>query len=485
MSTPLASELRQVKRILLTCVLTATAAFAADKPRIIVVPLAGQDAASSGAAAKFTGLLNDELKANEAIEWAPALFTKAAGAAPAATQTNSGSAAAAAEGAKTLAEGKKAFDDLRFEEAAPLLQKGLAAVLADPATTDFEAVFDGYVKLAAANLRMGEEKGAKTALIDLARLAPNYPLPPGYPPVFQREFEKAHKRLEKLPRGQVSIEGPTGSTAFLDGRDLGMVPATEEGVVQGIHYVKVEGGRGQVFGQVVDVKGAMVSVKASYGTAAVVRAPVNVAEDPKVGPVFDGAMLGRVAAYAKAAGADFVLVGTVSKSSDSQLTAYTGLYSAKKNAVSLLTPTAFDTEVLTANTEAYKLAQEAAWRTTKFQPENVPFALGPRPSGTVLVTQNDVPRSVKTGDDVETQGPERKVVLTPQNGDRVIRARNAVIDVDKPVDNDAPPEEVKPGVPTWVWVVTGVVAAAGAGVGGYFAYTAATKPVTGSLTATW
>jgi hypothetical protein len=36
-----------------------------------------------------------------------------------------------------------------------------------------------------------------------------------------------------------------------------------------------------------------------------------------------------------------------------------------------------------------------------------------------------------------------------------------------------------------VWVVTGVAVAAGAGVGGYFGITALTKPVTGTVTATW
>ena len=210
---------------------------------------------------------------------------------------------------------------------------------------------------------------------------------------------------------------------------------------------------------------------------------MNVAEDPKVTALVDSALLNRLGNYAKAAGAEYLVLGTVSKSSDSQLTAYTGVYSAKKNAIALLTPTAFDTEVLTANTEAYKLAQESVWRIGKFTAENVPFALGPKQSGTVLVTKSDVPRSVK--EDGEISGPERKVILVPQTGDKVIQARSAVIDIDKPIDNDGPPEEVKPGVPVWVWVVTGVVAAAGAGVGGYFAYTAATKPVTGSLTATW
>jgi hypothetical protein len=40
-------------------------------------------------------------------------------------------------------------------------------------------------------------------------------------------------------------------------------------------------------------------------------------------------------------------------------------------------------------------------------------------------------------------------------------------------------------VPVWVWVVTGVVVAAGVGVGGYFGYTAITRPVSGTVTATW
>jgi hypothetical protein len=253
---------------LLVCAFVAAASLTAhaQKPRVVIVPFATGEGASETAAKKCHGLLTEELKTrSDVLELVTPPQTSKPAPPPPPPSAGGGAKGPSAEAVAALDAGKKAFDDLRFEDAVASLRKGIDAHLADPATADYEGVTDAYVKLAAAAFRMGEEKDAKAALLELARFSPTYVLPPGFPPVFQREFDKAKKRLEKQPKGSISIEGPAGSTAFLDGRDLGMVPVLEENVPGGAHFVKVEGTKGERFGQTVNLTGGVVKVKASFG----------------------------------------------------------------------------------------------------------------------------------------------------------------------------------------------------------------------------
>jgi hypothetical protein len=470
---------RLIPLLCVACAFGASSALA-QKSRVVVLPFASGEGASETASSKFHALLIEELKSrNDVIELVAPPSTKPA---PPPEKPGVVKRGPSPEAVAALDAGKKAFDDLRFEDAVASLKKGIEGMLSDPATADYEGVTDAYVKLAASAFRMGEEKEAKSALVEFARFAPNYELSAGFPPIFQREFDKAKKRLEKQPKGTISIDGPSGSTAFLDGRDLGMVPVNEEIVPGGTHYVKVEGTKGEKFGQTVNVTGP-VKVKASFGGASE-RAPVAATKpvivDPAISASLDSGTQSRLAAYLKAANADWALVGYVYKTSDSQLTAGTALYSARKNQFTALTPVSFDTDVLTANTEAFKLSEEVVKRLTSFGTvASVPVNLATRPRNATVLAKNDTPTN---SDDLEAVGPKsKKTVLVP---------KAKVVEEQPPPDmGEKPPEEIKPdvqsGVPTWVWVVTGVAVAAGAGVGGYFGITALTKPVTGTVTATW
>ncbi len=459
------------------CVLVGISAFGAERAKVVVVPFAARDGASDAAAAKFSQLANDELKARtDTVEFTTAPVSKG----PPGVKR-----APSAEVLATLKTGTKAFDELRFEDAVKDLRRGLDGMLADPATADFSVVTDTNVKLAAAYFRMGSEKEAKGALTDLARLSPSAVLPAGFPPVFQRELDKAKKRLEKAPRGQVSVEGPSGSTAFVDGRDLGMVPVLEENLAAGMHYVRVESSRGERWGQAVEVKGGVTKARAMFANTSAERAPINVAADPKVGSPVDEAMVSRLQAFTKAAGADFALFGVVQRLNDTQLQAGTALYSLKRNAVSLLTPVAFDTDVLTANTEVFKLCDEAIRRAIAFgTPTALPIdlTLHKAQPAVVAAVVKPAPGPVKT-DDLDVVGPKSKPVLTPR-----VRAPSATGDsaalVTAPT-REATAQVKSGGVPVWVWVVTGIVVAGGAAVGGYFVVSNVTRPVTGTVNATW
>ncbi len=480
---------------LLAWVLIGAHAVAAEKPRLVVVPFVTGEGASDTATAKFTALMNEELKGRaDAVELVAAPVMKAAPDKPGARKGPNPEALA------SLEVGRKAFDDLRFEDAVPALRKGIDLMLAEPGTADFESVQDALVKIAASNFRNGEEKEAKGALNELARLAPGFALPPGYPPVFQREFEKAQKRLDKQPRGQVVIEGPAGATAFIDGRDLGMVPATEESVPAGQHFVKVEGARGERFGQAIELKGALVKVKAMFG-APPDRAPVNLVANPNISATVDEGLPQRLGTYCKAAGAEYALFGIVYRVGDSQLSAGTALFHTKRAAVVALTTVTFDVDVLTANTESFKLADEVLKRTAAFgQPATLPLGLVTKKTQTVVVTRVEPKRDVNpTGDDLTVAAPDRKLKLPqqrqpqlqpqPQPQPRVLENTATLVDVDDQavVDPTPPPApaEAKKGVPAWVWVIVGVGVAGGAAAGGYFGIREATRPVTGTVTASW
>lgn len=479
---------RVIPLICVAALVTSVTAHAQIKARVVVVPFVAGDGASETATSKFQNLLVDELKSRgDVLELVPAPQTRPLIPVAATPSGASARKTPSPEAVSALDSGRKAFDDLRFEDAVTNLRKGIDAMLSDPATADYDNVLDAYVKLAAASFRMGEEKDAKAALLDLARFAPGYALPPGFPPVFQREFEKAKKRLEKQPKGTVSIDGPPGSTAFVDGRDLGMVPVLEENVPAGTHYVKVEGGKGERYGQTVNVTAGTVKVKGSFangGQREVTTQKAGVA-DPAIASTVDSETLARLQSYAKAANADYALVGYVYKTSDTQLTAGTAIFSARKTGFSALTPVSFDTDVLTANTEAFKLSDELVKRLMSFGSlAALPLNLASRQAraGTSSVARNDRPTSVN-GDNLDAVGPSRqKVVLVPRP--------NQTGPVPEVIDSEPLPPESKPGLSTGavVAIVIGSVVVVGAATTlGVMVGTRSEpwRPVSGTVTASW
>jgi hypothetical protein len=213
----------------------------------------------------------------------------------------------------------------------------------------------------------------------------------------------------------------------------------------------------------------------------VAQKPVIV--DPAITSTVDSGTMNRLTAYLKAANADYALIGYVYKTSDSQLTAGTALFSSRKQGFTTLTPVSFDTDVLTANTEAFKLSEETVKRLTAFgNASQLPINLATRPRNATVLAKNDANTNP---DDMELSGPKsKKVVLVPQPKVKPEEEVQPPVEISEKPNENKPPE-VKSGVPAWVWIVTGVAVAAGAGVGGYFGISAATKPVTGTVTATW
>jgi hypothetical protein len=445
-----AKNLRQIGALgLIALTLQATGlgamAQAAAAPKLMVVPLSRGEGATEQAAAVFSSLVMDALKAQQS---GPQLVEP----------PKAGGGKGALEAGALIAEGRKAVIDLKFDEGLKALSKGLEQLQADP-SGELSSIYDAYVYTAVAHFRTGEDKKAQKALEAVARLSPTFKLPEGkFPPVFVRELEKARVRVEKQPKQTLTVEGPMGATAFINGRDLGMVPV-DETLPVGTHFVKVEGTKGERFGQTVELKGAPVKVKAAFDSQAVAGP-----SELKIAPLLTAEVVQKVEKQAKASAADFVLLGLVYRTSERQLTAVAALYSVKKQGFLPLEPRTFDTAVEAAEVEALRLAEEAV---KKVFSTPAPVALPYNLTSAKRVTVADATEpSTRTRQAV-------KPSLIPSGG------------VERPLEPVEPPPQVdKGGTPAWVWVVVGVGVAAAAG-GTYYGVTQANRPVTGEVRVTW
>ncbi|MBX5484716.1 MAG: hypothetical protein IRZ16_23075 [Myxococcaceae bacterium] len=462
-------------------------------PRIVVLPVSVGPAVPAKAPSRFRDLLEEELKSRETISVVPPKTNPEPPKPPAEL-----SATPPAEALRALEEGQAALADLRFDDAARALQQGIAKMSEHPEGIDFEKLIDAYVSLAVASFRQGDEEAAQKALFAVVRLSPGYQVPDGkYPPIFVREVQKAKRRAEKAIRGAVSIDGPAGATAFVDGRNVGALPVVQDNLVAGPHFVKVEGTSGELFGAVVDVRRGTTRVTATPQPVGG-RAPAKVAGI--IGPVLDRAAVTEVAETIDALGADYAVVGCLYRSGEHQLTAATAVFSARVHGFAVVRPYTFDEELLTANVEAYKLADDITDLVGEF-PRAVALPVDLGAGASAYTPTNAV--AVRT-QEVDLDIGERRTALLPRrdrpaatkdetphlvpDDDEVHAINGGAVSADyarQIQDDEVPGGEVrKGGVPWWVWAVAGV-AVVGAAGGTYYGISQATRPVTGTVTARW
>jgi hypothetical protein len=361
-----------------------------------------------------------------------------------------------------LEKGRRSLADLRFDEAAKWLRRGVQALLADPARLDFGKWSNAQLNLATALFRAGEEREAKDALVELITFVPSFRLPNGFPPIFRREFEKAKKRIQKRPKSQLAVDGSREWTVTVDGRSLGRAPVLVDRIPVGTHLVQVEGSGGDRFGCVVEISpGKLAKVRAAF---------------PGQGLVIDENDLARLGRLARAAGADDVLWGIVTRASGSRLAVSLVLYSSEADGVAALESVSVEIDADSARGQLKTLADEVAKRVASFgspdplpvtiaargspaQPSPVPSAPGAAPAPAL------VPRGASTSSSPAVTGP------TPRQTEDAGSA--------------GPRLGPSPAIwKTWVIVTAGVVAAVGVGIGAYLGYNAL-RPVTGTVSASW
>jgi hypothetical protein len=315
---------------------------------------------------------------------------------------------------------------------------------AEPTTVQASQLTQGYLGLATALFRLGEEREAKETLLALACIAPSLKLPSTYPPVFRRELDKAKKRALRRAHAQLAVDGPKEATVQVDGRELGRVPILIDWPIIGRHLVRVEGAGGERFARLVDLKPGLTKVSATFSANAL---------------VVDEADLSELAALTQAQGAAYALVGAVTRGSGTQLTVGLALYGRAPNAVVALEPLAVEADETLAQPKIRAAGEELAHRLSRFgDPSALPLSLLVRARPLASAT----PPALLVPQPVEVTPATASLAATP------------------PVKASA-----NPGPPTWVYVICGVAVAAGLGVGGYFGIRELTRPVTGTVNASW
>lgn len=462
-------------------------ALADDVPRVVLLPVAQGAGSPDRAQERFRELMQGELKSRDSLSMLDLPKGRIAAKASKASDKPS------ADAVEALEQGQKELEDLKFDAAVKALKNGIELMTARPEAIDYDTLVEGWMSLAVASFRMGDEDGAQKALLSVVRVAPEYRLPDGkYPPIFVREFEKARRRSEKAVRGSLSVDGPPGSTAFVDGKDLGMVPVLQDNLAAGTHYVKVEGTRGELFGEAVEVKTGTARVKAKFGGASGGGGGAIAA----IGPVLDHDAVKSAHDAAQSLGADFAVVAVLYRSGDHQLTAATAVYSVRHKGFAPLDTYAFDDELLTANVEAYKLADDISDLVEQFQrPASLPINLAEKASYVASESKRgredmeialvDPKRRALTQQKPKLVPEERVEREEREDPDRIRALDQESVDAEladsrKTVDDG----QVKGGPAWWVWAVVGVGVAAAAG-GTYYGVSQATRPVTGTVTASW
>lgn len=400
----------------------------ADRPRLLLTPWAKGEGVSERAAVRLEALMVEGLQESGALELVQL-----------------------PQVAEMMEGGKRALEALRFEEAAATFSRALALLVAEPAKAEPSSLNECYLGLATALLRLGEEREAKEALIALACVAPNLRLPSAYPRALRREFDKAKRRVLNRPRGPLAIDGPKDARVRVDGRELGRVPVLIDWTVVGRHLVQVEGAGGERFGRFVDLNPRLTKVHASFDPDAL---------------VLDEGNLKQLSAFTQVAGAGYALMGAVSRSSGTRLTAGLALYVRSLDAVSPLEPFRLEAEEALVRSQIQTIGEEIVRRLTSAGPPAalpVSLVVRPRPA------------------------PERAPLvlppaLLPQVVDQEARGLGALSLEARP---QSPQAAVRQGPPIWVYVAGGVAVAAGLGVGGYFGISALTRPVTGTVNASW
>lgn len=448
-------------------------------PSLALLPWVTGKGAPDPAAEQFRALLGEELGKREGL-------TLSISAAQAPIPEQSPPPASAATASALVDEGQQKLADLQFDAAAERLREGIAQMTASPETIDWTRFIDAHIALAVASFRRGDEEGAQKALGTVVRLSPGYALPEGrYPPVFVRELDKARRRAEKLPKGTIHVDGPPGAVAWVDGQDLGMVPVELEDLTAGVHYVRVEGTRGEPFGAVVELRGREARVTASFGARS---GDTGAVAGGVIGPVLDEVAHAGAHAAAEASGARFALVGVVYRSGDHQLTAAAALYSVDARGFAALPLVAVDDGLLTAHVEIYRLSDAVESSVRGFGrplPMGHDLAAGATwKPGRIAAAPGEVEIPVETG---------RRSTLALGHTPRLVEEEDGTL---RALDGSSirddlsrGPSGEKPAEPRsksrwWVWTLVGVGVVAAAG-GTVYGVQQATQPVTGTVTARW
>jgi hypothetical protein len=200
-----------------------------------------------------------------------------------------------------------------FARADAALTRALDAYAASAAQlSDAAELADAYALRAAVRYATGRDDEAAASLAHALAVAPGRPVAlASTSPLFMKTVERVRASRKSQPRGGVRFESvPPGLAVTLDGRPVGTAPVRVTEVPPGAHLWRAELPSGDAVGGVVEVspdQQAVVKVRpAGTGPDAALALALS-------GNRLDAAALEAASALGRAAGADLVVLGTVSR----------------------------------------------------------------------------------------------------------------------------------------------------------------------------
>jgi hypothetical protein len=384
-------------------VLSAATAFAADDATSVLVlpyaPVYGELPQSLGD--KTGEMLTQELNATDDVEvLKPAAAAQGEGKDPAAEAEKAQAAAdkAYAQAKEQQARGDEYIEKLKFKPAADTFEKAIELYRANADwLTDFTPLADAYLKLSVAMFRLGREEEGEDLLLNVVRLDPGRELKKDqYPPLFIHIFDNLKKKAVKKGKGSLKVvSAPPGAKAFVDGRETGETPLLVRDLLIGEHYVRVEKAGLPPWAGRVDVrKDREIEVRADLGGGS---GPMGEAMAAVGRNRVDVDTVKKLRQIAVASKAPYVIFGGVfPQGENTGVQSY--LYRVRDDAVAPLVTLQFDSEMLGASIEIYKLAGDVQEKIKKFP------AVSTLPALPLTVSATSAPKEEKITE-VTTQLP--------------------------------------------------------------------------------
>ncbi|MBI5478585.1 MAG: PEGA domain-containing protein [Deltaproteobacteria bacterium] len=143
---------------------------------------------------------------------------------------------------KLLAEGTQAMLELDTPNAVKKLGQAVEALEQVLPFIQKNELAEAMMSLAVAHLAAGDRKQGKAALQRLLTWRETLAYDTEkYPPKYLEAFEEAKKEVKRRPRGSIEVRSePEGAQAYVNGKFVGVTPATAEGLVVGDHYVTLK-----------------------------------------------------------------------------------------------------------------------------------------------------------------------------------------------------------------------------------------------------
>ncbi len=330
----------------------------------------------------------------------------------------------------SVTEGQGLEKRRRFGAAAAAYRKAIAAYdAAAPLLSDVSELSDAHLALGTVLYLTGDDANGAKELWSAISLTPTRSFPgEATSPLFAATVKKIREKVLGGDRGSVQlVSAPPGVGVVFDGQEMGRTPLTIKDIPAGKHLWRVLMPSAEPAGGVLTVVGGQ---RQKVSAALTANGPVSKLIAALATNKLDDAVVNAAAAVAAEAQTDLLAFGAMmARGQDLLLESF--LYSPSKKTLIRLPQKSFDSELISAGMEIFKIAGEIAGRTeelgaseklgTKICTELPPAEAAEQSE--VGYTQAGSDRD-RPAIEPERKGPRRPVDPTKAGGGRALRPRD-------------------------------------------------------------